>query len=126
MIVGLIARSDIPSDNESLLWTSINFDRRVRGIMGGSMWARYLPGGTVRAVSAIVGCHTGTRSYFMEMEVIDDPVTGFPEVTGRLFDQRRRYAVDGDQHIGRESGRRSTGNVWHGRCHRLGRQGHNH
>ena len=28
-----------------------------------------------------------SRSYFLEMEVIDDPVTGFPEITSRLYEE---------------------------------------
>ncbi len=84
---GLWAGTDEPS--ASVYWTSVNFNPSSDN-SGQLHVVKGLPNGEVvssRTVERVPDFH---RSYFLELEVTDDPddpITGFPVVSARLFDQ---------------------------------------
>jgi hypothetical protein len=82
--LGLAARvSD--SDNESFYVASVIFDTS-RWNYGWFYVSKALPNGQDANVVSSWRIPDSRQSYFVELEVIDDAITGFPNVTGRLFD----------------------------------------
>ncbi len=71
---------------EHSYWVSLTFDRneddwgRLHVVKGGPVLGDYP---SVVTWDRLLDLN---RSYFVELAVTDDPVTGFPEVSGRVFD----------------------------------------
>jgi hypothetical protein len=85
--IGLQARVSFPYANDPKYFARITFKSQDsdRGIL---YVGKDLSSTAMVAVSTSWRAPLLQQSYFMEIEVTDDPVTGFPEVTGRLFDHQ--------------------------------------
>lgn len=86
--IGMRVRaSDTPGD-KSGYYARINFNQSDWN--GGVLYVgKDVPSGdTFDYANSSWRMPTTKRSYFLELEVIDDPMTGFPEIFGRLFDRQ--------------------------------------
>lgn len=78
--MGLLARDTIYFQNYHMGFS-------FGGTHAGRLFvAKGLPGGSTEILISSARLSDLDRSYFMELEVIDDPISKYPVVTGRLFD----------------------------------------